>query len=323
MRNFRTILAVGSLAVVHLTACHNVNFAPVSIEPASKLTDPIVDPLPPVTPPVIVTPSPVLKTGVCAPNESILSCLQCQVPVPPPPPPVPLTKALKLAKIMKMACPIPNKSYPDGYTSPSPNDIAQHVLACTADLYPETSMSSAQASTMDRLLNETDDSLRMKLFHKLWYNPPYSDHFELYFGLEIKEAASVFCLGGEISGLLFTSEYAKVVSDTGLYDDWLRNPEAQARWRQAQTQRGQLLSCLNKSATVTPPTPTPTPVPKNCDYESFEGNFEQGGAEKIDKLLGHGYKVAVETTNSCDQVVATPGPQNFKGKVKIVGYLCK
>lgn len=325
MQNFRTILLLGSISLIGLTACRNVSFAPTSLDSPSKLTEPILDPLPPAPPPpVVVTPAPVMKSGSCVANESILSCLRCLVPTLPPPPPVPLTKALKLTKIMQMACPIPNKSYPNGYTSPAPTDIAKHLLACTADLYPETVMSAAQSQTMDRLLDETDDSLRMKMFHKFWYNPPYSDHFELYFGLEISEAASVFCLnGGGISGYLFTSEYAKVMSDSILYDAWVRNPAAQARWQQAQIQRGQLLSCLNKPTTPTPPPPHTTPGAKTCDYQSFEGEFKQGGAERIASLLSQGYKVAVETSNSCAQVNGSGSPANFDGNVKIVGYLCK
>jgi hypothetical protein len=222
---------------------------------------------------------------------------------------------------MKMSCPIPNKSYPDNYTSPTSVEIDQHLLACTANLYPETTMTAPQAQTMNRLLSDTDDSLRMALFHGLWYNPPYSDHFELYFGLEINEAVQVFCLGGTISGYLFTSEYAKVASDSTLYYEWLRNPEAQARWNRAQHQRQQLMSCLNKPGVQAPvATPTP-PTPKTCDYQSFEGAFAQGGAEKIASLIASGYKVAVETLNSCDQVTSTSTA--FSGNVKIVGYVCK
>ena len=182
-------------------------------------------------------------------------------------------------------------------------------------------MTSAQVATMNKLLDANDESMRMRFFKGLWYQPPYTDHFEMYFGLEGKEAAAVFCLGASISGQLMTSEYVRVVSGDG-YFQWLNDPAAQARWNEAQHLRQQLLSCLNKPATALP-APAPTLPGKLCDYKSFEGNFDDGGRDQMLNLLTDGYKLAVETNKSCDQWTQVPESGKFNGRVKIVGYRCR
>lgn len=317
MRNLRSFLVFGAIAIMGLTGCHNVSFAPDAEEIGSKQQDPILDPPPP-------TSSPLLKSGICQDKESILSCLQCENPAQPPPPAAALTKALKLAKIMKMACPIYNRSYPKDYVAPSSMEIDQHLMACTSDLYPETAMTAAQAQTMDQLLNESDDSLRRKMFEKFWYQPPYTEYFELYFGLENKEAAYVFCLDQEISGPLMTEEYITASLDWFHFDQWENNPAAQIRWQKAQQQRQQLLSCLNKPAPLPPVSTSPSvPTEKICQYQSFEGLFNLGGQNQISLLLSQGYKIAMETANSCQQLTSVPSSQDFEGLVKIAGYFCK
>lgn len=155
------------------------------------------------------------------------------------------TKAEKLAAIMAMSCPIYNKSYPKNYVSPSPAQITNHLRACTSALYPETPTTAKQQKTLDRLLDPQDASMRVKMFKKLWYSPPYSDDFEFYFGLEIKEAVQVFCLNNPyLPKTLVTSEFAQANPDQ--LDHWRLNPVAQKREQFAQSIRRQLLSCVNK-----------------------------------------------------------------------------
>lgn len=157
-------------------------------------------------------------------------------------------KAKKLAAIMTMSCPIYNKSYSDyqqPYVAPTAAEVWTHLTSCTPERYPETPVTSAQQKTLDQLLNTQDPLLRVKMFKRLWYTPEFSDYFEYYFGLEIKEAVQIFCLNNPyLPEMLVTSEYAKVLYDN--IDSWKANPAAQKRWNFAQGIRKQLRSCLNK-----------------------------------------------------------------------------
>lgn len=315
MKNLSVILPILLLSA----ACTKVSFEPVPLTEQKQTT---------VTPPVVELP--VFKAGECVNQESVAACLKCDNPPPPPPPPPeePVsTKAQKLAKIMAMACQISNKSYPASYKAPSEAEVQAHLLACSPELYPETAMSSAQSATIDRLLDETDPSLRLKMFKGLWFQPPYTEHFETYFGLDGAEAAYVICMDtGTLSQELYTTERGEADQKEGGYQEWLQDPAAQARWQAAQKIRGQLLSCFNKpgSPWTTPVPPTLPPVAeKKCDYKSFEGNFDQGGLAQIEQLLSQGYKVAVEGNEMCSQISEVPGPESFTGAVKIVGYRCQ
>lgn len=332
-------------------ACHKMTFKPAESTLNSKLDEPDVvdgprpvEPPAPEVPPVVsqpeipapptpeplppppVIPSPVLKAGACADQESLVSCLKCEVPAVPPAKPVLSTKAQKLAKIMSMACQIYNKSYPKDYVAPTVQEIESHLLACSPELYPETPMTAAQTTTIGKLLDEADPSMRLKLFKGLWYQPPASDHYELYFGLDGAEAAYQFCMnkGGQLPATLFTSEYAQALNSEGGLDRWASDPKAQARWREAQAIRQQLLSCFNKAGAgwIAPAPSAPAPA-KSCDYRSFDGLYEQGGRELIQNALMEGYKVALETDRACVSVAQVPAAGEFQGKVKIAGYRCR
>jgi len=321
-------LVLLTLLIPLAAACTKVSFEDKQILSQKQTAD---DSAPPVPDFPIPEAEPLRKVGECVDQESVAACLKCDNPLPPPPP-APAetvsTKAQKLAKIMSMACQIPNKSYPNNYVAPSAAQVQAKLLACSPTVYPETSMNPEQSVTMDRLLDENDPSLRLKMFKGLWFQPPYTGHFETYFGLDGSEAAYVICMGiGHLSDELYTTERAYADRSEGGYEQWLRNPEAQARWRAAQKIRQQLNSCLNKPGTVTsapPSSPTPSaPAQKKCDYKSFEGKFEKGGLEEIQSLLAAGYKVAVEGNQMCSEISQVPSSLDFSGQVKIVGYRCK
>lgn len=313
MKSYTVIVLCSFLSM----ACQKVMFTPdvESMTNASKA-------LPGVDEPTLDVG--VRNSGTCNNNESVLSCLKCETPPPPPVVPTLSTKAQKLAKIMALSCPIGNKSYPSDYVSPSATDVKTRLYACTAELYPETLMTANQTSTMAAALDDSNSAMRNRLFAGLWYQPHYSDDFELYFGLTGQEAAYAFCLGRPVAGLLITAEYAKVASDITALERWTSDPAAQARWQAAQFQRQQLLSCLNKpgSAPVdtAPATPAPAPV---CEYKSYSGTFNTDALTEISSNLQQGYKVAMETELTCTQVSTVPTIDAFKGKVKIVGYRCQ
>ncbi len=327
--NSRTLILAAFVSSAML-ACNKVSFTPAAVT-NQKMEDPgfPLDPVPTTTTTTTTStttstttttttlPAPVLKTGQCANNENVASCLKCEVP---PLPPTVSTKAQKLAKIMSMACQIPNRSYPANYVPPTAAQVEAHLLACSPTLYPETPMSSAQSAAIDKLLDEKDPSLRQKMFKGLWYQPPYTEYYETYFGLDNSEAAYVICMNsGSLTSILGTKEYIDA-SSGGNYDAWLNDRAAQERWNFAQMLRQQLLSCFNKPGT--PPPPVQPPDAKVCQYRSFEGLYDQGGAQEISQNLADGYKVAVETSNACVQITSLPAAGSLKGQVKIVGYKC-
>jgi hypothetical protein len=327
------LLAGGIGGAGLLSGCNKTSFSPLSLEGNSSLKLPDVNPPldiapPPAEPlpeeqlPPAPMPDPSRKAGACADQQSVNSCLKCDVPVDPPPPPVMSTKAEKLAQIMSMSCQIYNKSYPTPYIAPTPAEIRQQLIACSPALYPETPMTAAQTSLINSLLDPADDRMRKKMFKGLWYQPPYSEQFALYFGLENITAAYGFCMRQPVTGPLITEEY--FAAHQGNMTEqwrWEQDPQAQARWRAAQLLRSQLLSCLNKPGTAVPPAPT-TPVAHGCEYKSFEGYYEIGGRDEIATNLAQGFKVSIETGNSCTQLTAVPNVEAYTGIVKIGAVKC-
>lgn len=287
--------------------------------PVPPTPTPTATPTP--TPPIQVIPDPVRTSGICVDGQDLLSCLKCEVPVVVQPTPVMATKAQKLSEIMTMSCPIDNASHPADYQSPSREEIFKRMEGCTADVYPETSLSSTEANTINRLLDPNDQYLRQRMFERFWYQPPYTDHFENYFGLSNAEAVSFLCHGGDVPrGPLQTSEYW--AASDGDYFGWLFDPAAQARYQQAQVVRRQLQACYDQASNYqeTPPTP---PVQKVCDYKTFDGYYDVGGREEINSLLSQGYKVGIEGNNTCQLLTSDPGTVEFVGEVRIAGYRCQ
>jgi hypothetical protein len=312
-----------------LSSCNKTSFSPLSVAENNslKLPDIVMPPvadeptLPPELPPTL--PDPLKKGGACADQQSVNSCLKCEFPADPPPAPVMSTKAEKLAQIMSMSCQIYNASYGTPYTAPTPAEIRQQLIACNPTLYPETEMTPAQTTLMNSLLNPADDKMRKRLFKGLWYQRPYTEQFALYFGLENITAAYGFCLRQPVSGPLITDEY--YYAHNGSFAEqqaWENNPAAQARWQAAQLQRSQLLSCLNKPGTATPPMPVPPPFAHGCEYKSYEGYYEIGGRDEIANDLALGFQVSIETGNSCTQLTAVPNVEVFSGIVKIAAIKC-
>jgi len=313
------------LSLVGLTltlGCSKLNFQtedfPVSLAPIAQDS-------PPSSPPTLVE-APLVKTGICTDQQAVSSCLKCALPKAPPPPPAPLTKAQKLAQIMYQACQIYNRSYPKDYVAPSEREIQNHLQACSAEVYPETTMTAPQTSTIEKLLDPSDDQMRKKLFKGLWYQPPMSDHFELYFGLSGAEAAYAFCMNQpQLTPILYTSDYWNSMNgEAGFFDLDRLDPAARARWNEAQFNRRNLLSCFDKPGQPRPPgMGMPAPAQKVCQYRSFEGRFEQGGREEIQNFLREGYQLSIETDKSCLQVQQVPAAGDYSGKLKISGYRCR
>ena len=225
---------------------------------------------------------------------------------------------------MFMSCPIHNESDPQ-FTAPTLEQTLTLIQACSKDLYPETKdeLSKFQYTTVDKLLSETDDSMRQKFFKGLWYKPPYTDHFEAYFGLYSYEARQMFCYGNSnsvINGTLYTTEwYQRCGSDPNGFEcqGWLQNKKASKQFHRTQEIRKQLYDCIGKSIEATPVQPW---QPPKCEYRTFEGLFEAGAQQELTNLANQGFSFSVEYKSQCFQPSAVL--PSMSGDVKISGYRC-
>ncbi len=300
--------------------CNEVRFENIASSP-QKLVDPVV---PPTLPEIPFVDAPAHKTGVCSTDQKISSCLQCpglSIPTPPPPP---LTKAAKLADIISRGCLIPNSSDPINKIIPSKQEILNRLQSCTSEIYPETSLTTSEKQTIEDLLDPANVSFQNKIFKGLYYQPPFTDHFETYFGIETQAARQLLCFNtGSIAGDLITSEYASEC----LYSDdncaaFKSDKVKYSRWLAANQIRKELQSCLDKPYNSPVAQPAPPPA-KQCQIESFEGHISQGGVELLYHLVQNGYTISVETDDQCQ--VVNNVTDNFLenlSRVRITGYKC-
>ncbi len=273
-------------------------------------------------------PAPVISSGICTDHQPLTACMNCENPGIP----VwnPSTKAEKLAQMMFMSCGIQNASDPGSY-SPTQHDIYEirsKLQACTAEALPETPLKKDELVTINKMLDKNDASMRNKIYRGLYYRPPFTDHFETYFGVETQTIRQILCYDASSSGLNgfdYTSEYAKACGGGGEGDScgrWERDPAAQARWNAVQNIRAQLRDCVNRSLHLPPIQPPTQPI---CYWRTFEGYYQLGGASEFASMQSNGYDhISVEYKNACYN------PQNLStlpvitsGLVKISGYFCK
>ncbi|GIL16578.1 MAG: hypothetical protein BroJett040_03290 [Oligoflexia bacterium] len=314
---------------------------PVTPEPPPVVVTPeppVVTPEPPPVvvvpepPPVVVPPpappAPQKTTGTCTKGQSVSSCLSCDYTVPTVPAWQPSTKAEKLAQIQYLSCPIKNASNSPTHTTITQLQAVSKIQACTQAIYPETSMYDSQALTIAALLGD-DPYMRNKIYGGLWYQPPYTDHFEQYFGVYHADIIKVFC-GGEdpatvLAGPMLTKEYYDLCYGLGQCDPSQWTSAARTRWNTIQAIRDQLRSCMITSRdlpplTVLPGQPLPETLVKSCSWKKFDGLFEVGGQAEVQSWLDAGYKVSVETGVSCSQITSTAG---LSGQVTLTGFICQ
>lgn len=277
------------------------------------------EPKEPEVPPV---PEPVYKktSGTCSPDSStsVASCLKCEVPpLPPVEPPMSL-KARQLMKIMTEGCGIYNKSYDRNYIPPAAAAHLAKLNRCSPTAYKDTTPTKPEADLLARLMND-DTALYQRMFGGLWYQPPYSDHFEKYFGVEVREAVQVFCTqkNANFTGNLYPIEWYNSENP-----DSFKMPKA---YVDANKYRTELKSCLHQSV-VNPWKPTgPAPVQKVCNFETIEGEAGEAIQTQITTWLAKGYKVGAEIKNQglCLEVSDVTQLNSFQGDILVGGYVCQ
>lgn len=327
-------------------------YTPTPTPAPSYSPTPTPTPKPTMTPvptPVYIptpTPTPIIGAGQCT-DQNINSCLKCDAK----PSIVYGSKAEKLATIMADACRIYNKdddSRP-GYRPPTKEQIQEMLSDCSDSAYPETLVFERQKTTIETLVSPAGQGLREKIWHRFYYQPTYSDDFELYFGIDTQNARYSICYGEMFYGNLVTPEYKKRVMDGDDWSGWLSDKKAQERYNFAQNIRNQIRSCIFKSRYKSstniprfdlPQVANPVPLPKaqvnswlpsstitgplvSCNYQTFQNfQFNNTAIAVINSWLANGNKVAVETLHACVQVTSPVHTGQFDGAIKAAAYKC-
>lgn len=344
----KKMMTVGMLTIV-LTNCSQYKFQVSKVNPTSAgdnntLTNPpenVESPTTPVTPGNgTQTPAPINKPvpekefkytqGSCSINGiTVLSCLKCVVPAKKQQPML-SEKAQALFKIMNQACQVKNKSDPQDKSIISDSDRMSYLNRADELNYPTTEVTKSQEKLIQDLSVENSNLVK-KLFGGLWYQPPYSDDFETYFGIDIKEAKSLFCFGVEKETSFGLDQISPLLSRKYIEcQSRSRNCQELPAYNLANSYRLMLQSSIIKS--LENPFNDDQLVPlKKCKWEKIEGTYNSLMETKLLSWLDSGYSVSAEFTNQnprCESIKLNGNTfdsikKNFVGEVKFATYSCQ
>ena len=314
------------VAVSLFVGCSKMQFTDASPSLQSKTSIiPIDNPPIPIDPVIPrLTNSFKLSSGACAANSStqLLSCLQCDVPQVVQAPQL-SAKAQALLDTMTLACGITNKSDRTSFR-PSRDMILNKLNQASEINYPESKRTALMEMTIQGLTNPNDASLRQKMFGGLWYQPPYSDAFETYFGITSSEAKSTFCWnGGAVT--------SAITDPVGVYSlQWVQCQSGDSfscrerpEYIQAQVFRTQLQKSL--SLGVTNPFSAPTPDPqKSCRWEKFEGDDLIAAKQQLKAWKSQGRKVSMNVKKNNAGLCSDAAEKNITegSNVEMATYTC-
>lgn len=269
--------------------------------------------------PTLPTPSLTKSNGTCSADGStqLTSCMKCDIPANPPQQPPLSNKAKSLYGIMTKACAFLAQKYPQNYHPLPEKKVLEYLNRCTTSDYVDSNMSNMQQSVVTALNDETSDSLRQKMFGGLWYQPPYSTAFETYFGLEVQEAAAVFCQGHlPLNGKLVDIGYWQS-PDPDHY-------QLPAEYVAANVFRNQLKGCISTSLNQ-PWQPAPVPPQKKCKFELIEGQVNEEYRAELTRWLSQGWKIGLEKKDSalCQSLGSATDITKIHGHTKAVAYICE
>lgn len=261
-----------------------------------------------------------LQSGICAPSGTVLmSCLTCQSTAPTPQPQPQLsTKAEKLLQIMTVGCSISNRSDPRNYVSPTNAQLRSRLSACTAEVYPETAMSTEQQKSVTNL--RTNRSVQHKVFSSLYYPHRERAGFETYFGLDIKDARYLFCHGQpHLLGPIYPIEY---------YEAWYedRPYTLPSEYVKANKYREQLRSCISPRSVAkrAHSSHMTSANPETCTWETGQGIMSVLVNLKVSEWLAQGQPVFIESEAEavCARVPNVEFLAPIKSFVKIATVKC-
>lgn len=283
--------------------------------------------------PVIVDPDtepgiyPVIyKRGDCT-NDAydVLPCFSCQIAMKPIGAPLSL-KATQLAQIMELGCQVTNKSDPAGYFPPTRAEILKYLNRASQSLYPDSTPTSRQNSILNAWMIG-DKTALSKLFGGLWYNPPYSDDFETYFGLEPKEARYLFCYRTPASSFspfgttapLYSIGYSQCLHESGFSNSC----REQTNYVHANVYRKQLVRAMAMS--LNEPLNDQEMVPANkCHWQTMQGLYNVEMEHKVQEWKTKGYHMAVYYEANQPRCEAWSDQQSIAlySRVTIAGKQC-
>lgn len=236
----------------------------------------------------------VYKRGECTKDPiEVVPCLSCQITQRPLAMPL-SKKATQLLKIMELGCAIANKSDPKNYRAPTGADILKYLNQANKNMYPDSTMTTRQEQNVTKWTDGDKKHLE-HLFGGLWYNPPYSDDFETYFGLEPREARYLFCYGQpevtfkpDAFTPLYSVEYYNCIHENG----FLSQCRERANYMQANIYRKQLAASIERS--LADPINDQELVPINkCHWKSMSGYYNLEMETKLIVWKNAGYEMAV------------------------------
>lgn len=290
---------------------------------------PVPTPAPTPAPTPVPTPVPPAATfnrGACAADSStrLLSCMNCEIP-PVVVEPQFSRKGQALFDIMTNGCQIRNASDPVGYQPPSRAELLRRLNRLSPTLYPDSPMTAQQVATIHALQN--DPAALNKFFGGIWYSGVTAPTiaFETYFGIETIEARYALCYGnGEGASVTFNRFNSTLLRSKQWVDcqygpDPFNCPE-RPEYVVANTYRTQLRRAMNES--INNPYVAPSSQrPQTCDWEKYEGPYDNVADTHIRNWLANGFKVGAEHSMMCS--VVTAPLTGISGNVSLAAYRCR
>lgn len=262
--------------------------------------------------------------GSCSDQGTfLLSCLDCQSQSKKKEADL-SEKAKRLMTIMNQACKIKNKSDPSIEMTGTQEKIFSYLSSGNQGLYPDTPMTTSQKNLVTQLAL-LDSKLYKKMFGGLWYQPPYSDDFETYFGISTQEAKALFCFETPMAtfGLTsYTPLQSKTYIDCLYSGSWPNCRETEA-YLNANNIRGQLQKTINASL-ANPYMPGQLEPVTQCFWESVEGVFNQEFEDALVSWVNRGYQIGIyfeEGAPRCEPF--NKRVSELKGKMKAAAYVCE
>lgn len=262
--------------------------------------------------------------GVCSEEGTdLLSCVSCQTIMKTPEPDL-SEKTKRLMSIMSNACKIKNKSDPSKEMTATPEKLFSYLSSGNQNFYPDTLMTGTQSQLITEL-QDPHSKMYKKLFGGLWYQPPYSDDFETYFGISTQEAKSLFCFetGSQTFNLNFyTPLQSKSYIDCLYSGAWLNCRESEA-YISANAVRRQLQSTIVNSLSQ-PYVPAPAYPEKECYWETVEGVYSQDFEDALVSWVNRGYQIGIyfeEGAPRCESFDSRIS--ELKGRMKAAAYICE
>lgn len=326
-------------SIVFLTGCTSgVNFS--SVTSSNKASDedgtyvdpdqppvlpPVVDP-PVLPPPVVVDPPPIKEFNATCPagldgKGLITSCLSCPAPITKPD----LSgKAKRLLDTMDRACRISNKSQPKNYVPPTREDLIKRLQACSPEIYPDTVLTKEEEAVIPKIATG-DAALLDRMFSGLWYQPPYSDAFDRYFGLGVNEAVPVLCYKTQprLEGELWSREMWEASERYGFVFNWPKDLQQQHAYYQ-QVRSG-LKACLDKIGQGGPSGDISNGdmvLQPKCAVKGYTSTSTAELKSRAAELLKAGYTVSLESSVAC-LIVKDASLADGQGALTLAGLKCE